>query len=468
MERKQFTFYRSYYEAVAELPRDTVGEILLAVAAYALDGVMPGELSPIARAAFVLIRPTLDSGRAKAEAGRLGGESPRSVSAARDAGKNAQGTPPDARYRAGGAQEASGDGFGACGDGSGGASKARGGSRDLGARSSAQDVAGEGCVCGVGGAREVAGDAAGVSGDASKARGGNNGAGQRESGGKAKAKQPPREGEKEIEIEKDTEKDTDRDTHTSVRPEAAGDGGVMCAPGERNASEVPDGSARMSGVSGGSGGAGAACVSGAVDMPERGAGALSAASAAGRGVPERVSEGGAGERGDARSVSGGGSRGTGARSSAQNVTGGAVGACGASAASGGGDGASGGASVASCGGDGGFDRFWSEYPRRIGKAAARRAFQCAGADTEVLLEAVRRQKRSRQWLRDGGRYIPAPANWLAQRRWEDEPELPSAGQSPGGGHGAPEWLAGEVLEFQRIHSRIADGGKAPRGGEKCP
>ena len=190
-------------------------------------------------------------------------------------------------------------------------------------------------------------------------------------------------------------------------------------------------------------------------MPERGGGALSAASAAGRGVPERASEGGAGERGDARGVSGGGSRGSGARSSAQNVTGGAVGACGASAAS-------------ACGGDGGFDRFWSEYPRRIGKAAARRAFQCAGADTEVLLEAVRRQKRSSQWLRDGGRYIPAPANWLAQRRWEDEPELPSAGQSPGDERGAPEWLAGEVLEFQRIHSRIADGGKAPRGGEKCP
>ena len=151
------------------------------------------------------------------------------------------------------------------------------------------------------------------------------------------------------------------------------------------------------------------------------------------------------------------------------MSGGSAGTCGgARETSGGTVGACGGSGASACSGDGGFDRFWSEYPRRIGKAAARRAFQCAGADTEVLLEAVRRQKRSSQWLRDGGRYIPAPANWLAQRRWEDEPELPSAGQSPGDERGAPEWLAGEVLEFQRIHSRIADGGKAPRDREKRP
>ena len=66
MERKQFTWYRSYYDALKELPAEEFRAIVLAVCAYALDGEET-ELSGVARAIFTLIRPTLEVGRSKAE-----------------------------------------------------------------------------------------------------------------------------------------------------------------------------------------------------------------------------------------------------------------------------------------------------------------------------------------------------------------------------------------------------------------
>ena len=43
-----------------------------------------------------------------------------------------------------------------------------------------------------------------------------------------------------------------------------------------------------------------------------------------------------------------------------------------------------------------------------------------------MIGAVEAQKQTEQWKRDGGQYIPHPATWLNQMRWEDElmPEAP--------------------------------------------
>lgn len=73
MERKQFTFYRSYYEAVKELPKKEQCAVILAICAYALDEKEP-ELTGTAKAIFSLVRPTLDSSRRKAESGKAGGK----------------------------------------------------------------------------------------------------------------------------------------------------------------------------------------------------------------------------------------------------------------------------------------------------------------------------------------------------------------------------------------------------------
>lgn len=76
-----------------------------------------------------------------------------------------------------------------------------------------------------------------------------------------------------------------------------------------------------------------------------------------------------------------------------------------------------------------FARFWTAYPRKAGKGAAERAFQKCRPDVRLLtamLDALEAQKRSGQWQREDGRFIPHPATWLNQRRWEDEPEPPAA------------------------------------------
>lgn len=70
-----------------------------------------------------------------------------------------------------------------------------------------------------------------------------------------------------------------------------------------------------------------------------------------------------------------------------------------------------------------FVRFWEAYPRKVGKGAAEKAWRKLKPSetlTDDILSAIAAQKKSRQWLRDGGQYIPNPATWLTQRRWEDD------------------------------------------------
>ena len=76
-----------------------------------------------------------------------------------------------------------------------------------------------------------------------------------------------------------------------------------------------------------------------------------------------------------------------------------------------------------------FARFWSVYPRHVAKPNARKAFDKINPDDgllETMIQAIEQQKRSDQWTRDNGQYIPHPATWLNQRRWEDE--TPAASQ----------------------------------------
>lgn len=72
--RNQFTFYRSYYDAIQALSKRDQSALILAVCAYAIYETEPKGLSNAAYTAFNLIKPTLDSGRKKAESGALGGQ----------------------------------------------------------------------------------------------------------------------------------------------------------------------------------------------------------------------------------------------------------------------------------------------------------------------------------------------------------------------------------------------------------
>jgi hypothetical protein len=66
------------------------------------------------------------------------------------------------------------------------------------------------------------------------------------------------------------------------------------------------------------------------------------------------------------------------------------------------------------------------YPRKSGKRAALKAWKKPGRPpTDRLIAAVQAQAESADWRRDGGQYVPNPATWLNQGRWDDEPRRPS-------------------------------------------
>lgn len=72
---------------------------------------------------------------------------------------------------------------------------------------------------------------------------------------------------------------------------------------------------------------------------------------------------------------------------------------------------------------GDFDSFWSAYPRKDGKAKAKEAFIKLAPNDELfktMMNAIERQKKGDQWIKEGGKFIPYPATWLNQKRWEDE------------------------------------------------
>ena len=70
--RNQFTFYRSFWEAISGLPSKTKLTVIEAVCEYALDNQEP-QLSGVAKTVFLLIKPTLDTSARRSESGRAGG-----------------------------------------------------------------------------------------------------------------------------------------------------------------------------------------------------------------------------------------------------------------------------------------------------------------------------------------------------------------------------------------------------------
>jgi hypothetical protein len=76
-------------------------------------------------------------------------------------------------------------------------------------------------------------------------------------------------------------------------------------------------------------------------------------------------------------------------------------------------------------GDGGaskaFEQFWKAYPRKIGKQAALKSWirQRGKPPIADVIAAIEEQKRTEQWQKNGGEFIPHPSTWINQGRWED-------------------------------------------------
>jgi hypothetical protein len=73
--------------------------------------------------------------------------------------------------------------------------------------------------------------------------------------------------------------------------------------------------------------------------------------------------------------------------------------------------------------NGSFVQFWKLYPRKTGKGCAEKIWLKLRPNPElleVILASVEKHRNSPDWTKDSGQFIPLPATWLNQRRWEDE------------------------------------------------
>lgn len=95
-----------------------------------------------------------------------------------------------------------------------------------------------------------------------------------------------------------------------------------------------------------------------------------------------------------------------------------------------------------------FERFWDVYPKKVGKKNAQKAFEKVKVDVQVLIDAVERQKKSSQWCKDNGQYIPNPATWLNQERWLDEMDTNMGYSVPRGASG--QLGQAEMEAIQRV------------------
>lgn len=81
-----------------------------------------------------------------------------------------------------------------------------------------------------------------------------------------------------------------------------------------------------------------------------------------------------------------------------------------------------------------FTEFWQQYPKRVGKKAAFNSWKKIKPDADLferIMQAVELAKASTEWQRENGRYIPHPATWLNQGRWDDELTPGTAQQATG-------------------------------------
>lgn len=82
-----------------------------------------------------------------------------------------------------------------------------------------------------------------------------------------------------------------------------------------------------------------------------------------------------------------------------------------------------------------FKDFWKAYPKKASKTNALKEWKKIKPNDDlvrVILDALERQKKSAQWQKEDGQFIPYPAKWLKEKRWEDYIE--STAETPSGEH----------------------------------
>jgi hypothetical protein len=80
-----------------------------------------------------------------------------------------------------------------------------------------------------------------------------------------------------------------------------------------------------------------------------------------------------------------------------------------------------------------FEKFWKVYPKKKNKDKAFDAWNSMNGQRPslgILLKVIEGQRKSEEWTKSRGQYIPYPATWLNNKRWEDEENTQDTGDDP--------------------------------------
>lgn len=68
-----------------------------------------------------------------------------------------------------------------------------------------------------------------------------------------------------------------------------------------------------------------------------------------------------------------------------------------------------------------FEAFWSIYPKKVSKGHAEKSWNTHQLHRhfDEIIAALEKHKRSAEWAKDNGAFIPNPGTWLNGKRWLD-------------------------------------------------
>lgn len=121
-----------------------------------------------------------------------------------------------------------------------------------------------------------------------------------------------------------------------------------------------------------------------------------------------------------------------------------------------------------------FDKFWINYPKKRNKGSAKKIWLRIKPDDNLLkkmLAKIMEAKRSKEWRKDNGQFIPYPATWLNAECWEDEFDKPTPRAEPKDYTQTEEerkkadedFRTGKTLSFQEVGRRLMKDIKGKKG-----
>lgn len=106
-----------------------------------------------------------------------------------------------------------------------------------------------------------------------------------------------------------------------------------------------------------------------------------------------------------------------------------------------------------------FEAFWASYPNHRNAYGARSEFvqlDPGEALFKEMMASLEKQKRSDQWTKDGGQFVPQAENWIRKQLWKDE--LPVGKGRAGIAHNFTQRSYGEIdiISADMISEMIKD------------